>query len=142
MRHSVQKNGVAALSARAVPHVLCALAALAAGAQVHAQDPIQTDGDKYKVQLENACVRVLDYRDQPGEETHQHHHPAFVLYALGPFERTLTLPDGRVLHRTFATGDVMWSPAQTHIGKNTGTTPTHALLVESKAATAEDCGPR
>jgi len=140
MRHSIQKNVVATLAARAVPWAFCALTALATGA--HAQDAVQTDGDKYKVQLENACVRVLDYRDQPGEETHQHHHPTFVLYALGPFQRTLTLPDGQVLRRTFAAGDVMWSPAQTHIGKNTGTTPTHALLVEFKAATAEDCSPR
>ncbi len=27
------------------------------------QDAVQTDGDKYKVLLENDCVRVLDYRD-------------------------------------------------------------------------------
>ena len=140
MQQSIQKNVVAARSARALPWAFCALTALAAG--VHAQDAVQTDGDKYKVQLENACVRVLDYRDQPGDETHQHHHPAFVLYALGPFQRALTLPDGQVLQRTFAAGDVMWSPAQTHVGKNVGTTPTHALLVEFKAATAQDCTPR
>ena len=57
-----------------------------------AQDPVHTDGDKYKALLENECVRVLEYRDQPGEKTDQHQHPAFVLYALSSFERTLTLP--------------------------------------------------
>ena len=46
---------------------------------VFAQDAVQTDGDKYTVLLENDCVRVLDYRDSPGEKTHQHSHPAFVL---------------------------------------------------------------
>ena len=61
---------------------------------VFAQDPVQTDGDKYKVILENDCVRVLDYRDLPGERTHQHAHPAFVLYALSSFKRTITLPNG------------------------------------------------
>jgi hypothetical protein len=100
------------------------------GAQ--AQDATQTDGDKYKVLLENNCVRVLEYRDQPGEKTHQHHHPAFVLYALSSFERTLTLPDGRVLRRQFNAGDVMWSEAQTHIGENVGQTPTHVLITELK----------
>jgi hypothetical protein len=97
-----------------------------------AQDATQTDGDKYKVILENECVRVLDYQDLPGDQTSQHSHPPFVLYALGPFERTITLPDGKVLNRKFASGDVMWSEAQTHIGKNVGETPTHVVLIELK----------
>lgn len=142
MRYAKHSHTVSARSARAVPRLVCACVLLASVVQAAAQDPIQTDGDKYKVQLENDCVRVLDYRDQPGEVTRQHDHPAFVLYALAPFERTLTLAGGKVLRRTFATGDVMWSPAQTHIGKNSGTTPTHALLVEIKPAPAQDCGPR
>ena len=98
-----------------------------------AQDPVVTDGDKYKVILDNEQVRVLEYRDQAGETTHQHHHPAFVLYALSPFSRSITLPDGKVIQREFKTGDVMYSPAQTHIGKNTGSTPTHVIMVELKA---------
>lgn len=97
-----------------------------------AQDAVQTDGDKYKVMLENDCVRVLDYRDSPGEKTHQHSHPAFVLYALTPFKRTLTLPGGKVLTREFKSGDAMWSDAQTHIGENVGQTPTHVVIVELK----------
>ena len=32
-----------------------------------AQDAAQTDGDKYKVVLENTQIRVLEYRDLPGE---------------------------------------------------------------------------
>jgi len=35
-----------------------------------AHDPVVTDGDKYKVLLENDRVRVLEYRDRPGEKTH------------------------------------------------------------------------
>ena len=34
-----------------------------------AEDPTHTDGGKYKVLLENEAVRVLEYRDQPGEKT-------------------------------------------------------------------------
>jgi len=97
-----------------------------------AQDATQTDGDKYKTILENECVRVLEYRDQPGEKTHQHHHPAFVLYAVSSFERALTLPDGKVLRRQIKAGDVMWSEAQTHIGENVGQTPTHVVITELK----------
>ncbi len=100
---------------------------------VHAQDPVQTDGDKYKTIFENNCVRVLDYKDLPGEKTSQHKHPAFVLYALSAFKRSITLPDGKVLQRQFKAGDAMWSDAQTHIGTNTGETPTHVILVEMKS---------
>lgn len=119
-------------------HILIA-AALAAATTGHAQDAVQTDGDKYQVILENDCVRVLDYRDSPGQKTHQHHHPAFVLYAMSAFQRTLTLPDGKVLRRDFKPGDVMWSDAQTHIGENVGSTPTHVVIVEMKQQPEGKC---
>jgi beta-alanine degradation protein BauB len=99
-----------------------------------AQDPVKTDGDKYKVIFENDCVRVLDYKDRPGDRTQQHKHPAFVLYSLSTFKRSITLPNGKVLQRQFKEGDVMWSDSQTHIGTNTGDTPTHVVLVEMKSA--------
>jgi quercetin dioxygenase-like cupin family protein len=97
-----------------------------------AADPVHTDGDKYKVRFENDRVRVLEYTDQPGEKTHEHRHPAFVLYAVSPFKRTLTLPDGKVLTREFKAGDIMWSDAQTHIGENVGDTPTRVIMIEMK----------
>ena len=102
-------------------------------ATAFAQDAVQTDGDKYKTIFENDCVRVLDYRDSPGETTRQHTHPAFVLYALGPFKRSITLADGKILQRQFKAGDDLWSDAQTHIGANTGETSTHVILVEMKS---------
>src|SRR5688572_28466775 len=86
-----------------------------------AQDPVRTDGDKYKVVFENDRVRVLEYRDQPGEQTKEHRHPAFVLYALSDFTRELLLPDGKVLKRAFKVGEAFYSDAQTHVGKNVGT---------------------
>ena len=33
------------------------------------RDPAVTDGDKYKVVLENDRIRVLEYRDSPGQRT-------------------------------------------------------------------------
>jgi beta-alanine degradation protein BauB len=100
---------------------------------VFSQDPVKTDGDKYKVIFENECVRVLDYKDRPGDRTQQHEHPAFVLYSLSTFKRSIILPNGKVLQRQFKEGDVMWSDSQTHIGTNTGDTPTHVILVEMKS---------
>jgi quercetin dioxygenase-like cupin family protein len=97
-----------------------------------AQDPAHTDGDKYKVLLDNEQVRVLTYEDRPGERTQMHAHPSFVLYALAPFKRKLTLPDGKTLMREFRAGDVAYSAAQQHIGENVGDTPTRVLMVELK----------
>jgi len=112
---------------------LAMLSILIMSTSTMAQDAVQTDGDKYKVIFENDCVRVLDYKDLPGEKTHQHKHPAFILYAFAPFKRSITLPDGKILQRQFKEGDVMWSDSQTHIGTNTGETPTHVVMVELKS---------
>ena len=108
-------------------------AGCAARARDGAPDPTQSDGDKYQIAFENEHVRVLHYRDVPGAKTHLHHHPnAFVLYALSPFSRTLSFPDGTRKVRSFATGEAAWMPAQTHVGQNDGQTPSDALLVEVK----------
>ncbi|HET6146921.1 MAG TPA: cytoplasmic protein [Polyangia bacterium] len=98
----------------------------------HAPDPAVTDGDKYHVLLENQQVRVLRYHDEPGAKTRLHHHPAFVIYALAPFRRQLTFPDGTTRIREFKAGEVAWMPEQSHVGENVGSTPTDALLVEVK----------
>lgn len=112
------------------------LTGIAAGASTFAAalaaDPVRTDPGLYGVVLENDRVRVLEYRDMPGARTAQHGHPAFVLVALAPFRRSITLADGRVLQRSFEAGDVLFSEAQLHIGENTGDTPTHAILIELK----------
>lgn len=96
------------------------------------QDPVTTDGDKYKVIFENEYVRVLDYRDKPGEKTNKHRHPAFVLYALSPFKRHIHLENGKIIVREFKTGDIIWSQGQIHVGENVGETDSHALIIELK----------
>ncbi len=111
---------------------LLALSLLCVCSGASAQDPITTDGDKYKVRFENDRIRVLEYRDLPGQKTNQHYHRPFVLFALTPFKRTITLPDGKVLTREFKAGDMLQSEAQTHIGANIGDTPTHVIMIEMK----------
>jgi hypothetical protein len=110
----------------------CLGCAPAAASPATAPDPAVTDGDKYHVILENERVRVLRYHDEPGQKTHPHHHPAFVIYALAPFERQISFPDGRVVKRAFKAGEVAWMPEQSHVGSNIGTTPTEGLLIELK----------
>ena len=96
------------------------------------RDPVVTDGDKYKVVLENDRVRVLEYRDSPGQRTSPHHHPDFVLCALSAFKRKFVLADGKQAVREVRPGEVAWGKAHSHIGENVGSTDTHVLIVELK----------
>ena len=98
----------------------------------HQPDPVQTDPDKYKAIFENEHVRVLRYHDEPGGKTHMHYHCDTVMYALSSFKRRLTFAEGTDKELSFSAGDVMWVPAQTHMGHNIGTTDTDVLLVEQK----------
>jgi len=97
-----------------------------------AQDPAKTDSDKYKVVLENERVRILEYRDKPGEKTTMHVHPDFVVVARSAFRRRLTLPGGKTMVREFRPGEVLWTDGQSHIGENIGDTDTHVLIIELK----------
>ncbi|HWO42180.1 MAG TPA: cytoplasmic protein [Candidatus Eisenbacteria bacterium] len=100
--------------------------------KVRAQDPVKTDSDKYKVVFENDRVRILEYRDKPGDKTTLHAHPDFVVVARSAFKRRLTLPGGKSATREFKPGEVVWTDAQSHIGENIGDTETDVLIIELK----------
>jgi len=94
-------------------------------------DPTTTNPEFYRMLWENDDVRVLEYRDAPGEQTTPHEHPASVLVALTSFERQLA-SNGQTREVSLTAGSAQWLPAQTHSGKNIGTTPTHTILIELK----------
>jgi len=96
------------------------------------RDPVVTDGDKYKVVLENDRVRVLEYRDKPGQKTSPHYHPDYVLCTFSTSKRRMVMGEGREGVREFGPGEVVWGAAQSHIGENVGTTDTHVLIIELK----------
>jgi beta-alanine degradation protein BauB len=94
-------------------------------------DPAVTDPDLYKVVFENDRVRVLEYRDRPGDQTHPHRHPDSVMLTLGSFRRRL-LHDGRQVDVELPAGEVRWLDAQEHAGRNIGDTGSHSIFVELK----------
>ncbi len=98
-----------------------------------AADPVFTDPDKYQVIFENDRVRVLEYRDLPGDKTLPHQHPDSVMYTLSGFQRRLHAGQG-ARDVVMEAGRAHWRPAQTHAGENTDTIPTHVLFVELKDA--------
>ena len=95
-------------------------------------DPTITDPDKYEVVFENDRVRVLEYRDEPGQRTSPHEHPDSVMITLSGFGRRLIGESGESREVTLSPGDVRWLDAQVHSGENVGDTPTHVFFVELK----------
>ena len=99
-------------------------------------DPTRTDPDKYKVIFENDRVRVLEYRDEPGQSTQPHGHPDSVMYTLSSFQRRLVSEEGESRDVELSAGEVRWLDAQVHSGENIGETETHVLFVELKEQSA------
>src|SRR3982751_334571 len=98
------------------------------------RDLVKTNPDHYRVVFENERVRVLEYRDRPGDRTTPHEHPDSVMYTLSSFRRRLASGED---HRDveMVAGLAGWLPAQRHHGENIGDTPTHVVFVELKEPT-------
>ncbi len=95
------------------------------------QDPVVTDPDLYQVLFENERVRVLQYRDRPGDRTHPHRHPDSVMVTLSGFRRRVA-SGGRQADIELPAAHARWIGAQEHTGENIGTTDTHAVFIELK----------
>jgi hypothetical protein len=100
-------------------------------------DPTTTNPDFYRTLWENDDVRVLEYRDQPGDATTPHRHPNSVMVTLTGFDRTLA-SGGQSRDVTLPFGSAVWLPAQVHSGTNIGSTPTHTILIELKRSAESD----
>ena len=95
------------------------------------RDPAVTNPDLYHVMMENDRVRVLEYRDRPGDRTALHGHPDSVMVTLSAFRRRLIDGD-RSAEVELSSGLVRWLPAQEHAGENIGDTGSHAIFIELK----------
>lgn len=95
-------------------------------------DPCITNPDHYKVVFENDRVRVLEYKDKPGDRTTPHEHPDSVMYTRSSFRRRLYAADDQEREVEMEEGLTGWLPAQRHSGHNIGDTDTHVIFVELK----------
>ncbi|MFI1991880.1 cytoplasmic protein [Actinoplanes sp. NPDC020271] len=100
------------------------------------KDPVVTDPRLYKVVFENERVRVLEYRDEPGDRTHPHRHPDSVMITFSAFQRRVSDGD-RSVEVSLPAGAVRWVGAQEHSGHNVGDTVTHGFFVELKEPAGE-----
>ena len=102
-------------------------------------DPTVTDPAHYRVMFENERVRVLEYRDEPGDRTHEHRHPDSVMVTLSAFRRRVTAGE-RSVDVELSAGEARWVGAQQHHGENTGDSGSHSIFVELKEPAASAPG--
>lgn len=109
-----------------------ASAVLIWSATAAAQDPVKVDAAHYKVLAENATVRVLKIDYPAGGKSTMHQHPESIVVALGTSTVRFASPDGKSQDSELANESARYSPAETHLPANVGTTKVDAILVEFK----------
>ena len=101
-----------------------------------AQDPVKVDPNNWKVEFENAQVRVLRVHIPAHGKLGMHEHPANVLITLRDVRVKDIFPDGKSSERQFKAGQAAWRDAVKHANENLGDTPIESILVELKAKPA------
>ena len=99
---------------------------------IAAQDAAAVDGKHYKVEFENASVRVLRVHYGAKEKSVMHSHPDAVAVSLGAMRGSFAFPTGKPQIRTFKAGQVRWTPTETHLPHNLNNQPFDVILVELK----------
>jgi quercetin dioxygenase-like cupin family protein len=98
-----------------------------------AQDPVKVAPTHYKVEFENAQVRVLRIHYGPHEKSAMHSHPNAVVIYLTDLHTKFTMPDGKSVERSGKAGETAWNPAQTHASENLSDQRLDGILVELKS---------
>ncbi len=106
---------------------------LACAVPALAQDPVKVDSKHYKVEFENAKVRVLRIRYGPHEKSVWHYHPSAVAIAVTDAKVKFNLPGGKSLEQEMKAGQAMWTPAGKHLPENLSDSDFEVILVEMKA---------
>ncbi len=110
---------------------------LVLGVAAHAQkaakaDPVKVDPKHYKVEFENANVRILRISYAPGEKSVMHDHPNSVAVFLTDGSSKMTTPDGKTQDMPIKAGTTQWTDAGSHLPQNSGKTRFELVLVELK----------
>ena len=100
---------------------------------VMAQDPVKVDSKHYKVEFENAQVRVLRIKYGPHEKSVMHRHPNAVAVFMTDGNTTFNFPKGEPQQTTNKAGETRWTPAGLHLPENTGDQPFEVILIELKS---------
>jgi quercetin dioxygenase-like cupin family protein len=112
--------------------LFCTAICLFAATIASAQDAAKVDPKHYKVETENAQVRVLRVHYGAHEKSVMHSHPASVAVFLTDGSVRFTGPDGKTQDSTVKMGQVQYEPPQVHNPENTGDAPFDVIVIELK----------
>jgi quercetin dioxygenase-like cupin family protein len=96
------------------------------------QDAVKVDPAHYKVETENAKVRVLRVHYGPHEKSVMHSHPDAVAVYLSDGAIRFTDASGKTQDASGKKGQVLFTPAGTHNPENTGDEPFDLIVIELK----------
>src|SRR6185295_294138 len=99
---------------------------------VMAQDAVKVDPKHYKVESENAQVRVLRVKYGPHEKSVMHRHPNAVAIFQTDGRVKFTFPNGKTEERDIKAGQTLWTPAIKHLPENLSDSDMEVILVELK----------
>ena len=100
------------------------------------QDAAKVDPKHYKVESENAQVRILRVHYGPHEKSVMHSHPDGVAIYLSNGSMVFHFPDGKTQNATGKAGQALYTPAVVHDPENTGDKPFDAIVIEIKSGAA------
>ena len=99
---------------------------------VLAQDPVKVDSNHYKVEFENAQVRVLRIKYGPHEKSVMHRHQNAVAIFVTDANGRFTFPNGKTQDFNSKAGATQWTPAGLHLPENTSDQSFEVIVVELK----------
>lgn len=116
--------------------ILTTLFVLAFAVPALAQDAVKADPKHYKVEFENARVRVLRVHYGPKEKSVWHRHPAGVVIAVTDTHAKFNLPGGKSQESNLKAGETQATPAGKHLPENLSDSDFEVILVELKTRRA------
>ena len=99
---------------------------------LYAQDVVNVNPADYRVEIDNAWVRVLRVKHAPHAKVAIHEHPANVAVFLTDVNERLIGADGKIQEVHRKAGEVAYSEATRHMEENISDQPLEAILVELK----------
>jgi len=116
--------------------LLCVVVCLLVGTSAMAQDAAKVDPKHYKVESENAEMRILRVHYGPHEKSVMHSHPDGAVVYLTDGSMVFHLPDGKTQNLSGKSGQALYTPAIVHDPENTGDKPFDAIVIEMKSGAA------
>jgi mannose-6-phosphate isomerase-like protein (cupin superfamily) len=110
----------------------CAVLCFCVTAVGYSQDAVKVDPGHYKVETENAKVRVLRVHYGAHEKSVMHSHPDSVAIFLTDGMVKMTDANGKTQDMPAKAGQAMYTAAQVHLPENIGDKPLDLILVELK----------